>query len=126
MAEFQRKVNGIMNLKINRLKKLAVAVLTLSLLALGALNSASVPTRAAGQQEQQDVAALYTSKCAMCHGAKAEKKFNADLSEAELVDAILKGKKGEKPPFMPGYETKGINADQAKALVVHMKQLKGS
>jgi cytochrome c553 len=125
VVESPRKVNGFMNLKINRVKKLAVALLTLSLLALGALNSASVPTRAASQ-EQQDVAAMYTSKCAMCHGAKAEKKFNAELPEAEQVEAVLKGKKGEKPPFMPAYEPKGVNAEQAKALVNHMKQLKGS
>jgi hypothetical protein len=37
---------------------------------------------------------------------------------------VLKGKKGEKPPNMPGYEEKGINEDQAKALVAHMKSLK--
>ena len=115
-----------MNLKINHVKKLAVALLTLALLALGALNSTTRRTRAASQEPQQDVAAMYTSKCAMCHGAKAEKKFNAELPEAEMVDTILKGKKGEKPPFMPAYEPKGVNADQAKALAAHMKQLKGS
>jgi cytochrome c553 len=114
----------MMKAKMDGVKKLAVALLTLSLLALGALNTASVRTRAAGQE--QDVAAMYTAKCAMCHGAKSEKKFDTTLSEAELVDAILKGKKGEKPPFMPAYEPKGVTADQAKALVNHMKQLKGS
>jgi hypothetical protein len=32
--------------------------------------------------------------------------------------------KGEKPPSMPAYESKGINADQAKALLDYMKSLK--
>jgi hypothetical protein len=30
----------------------------------------------------------------------------------------------EKPPNMPGFAEKGITADQAKALVAHMKSLK--
>lgn len=113
-----------MKAKTDRVKKLAVALLTLSLLAVGALKTASVPTRAAS--EDQDVAAMYTAKCVMCHGAKAEKRFDPALAEDELVNAILKGKKGEKPPFMPAYEPKGVTPDQAKALVNHMKQLKGS
>jgi len=37
----------------------------------------------------------------------------------------LKGKKMEKPPNMPGYEAKGINEEQAKALLAHMKSLRG-
>jgi len=41
-----------------------------------------------------------------------------------MVQAILKGKKGEKPPNMPAFEEKGITADQAKELVALMKQLK--
>jgi cytochrome c553 len=114
----------MMKAKTDRAKKLAVALLALPLLAVGALNTASTGTRAAG--EDQDAATMYTAKCAMCHGAKAEKKFDPALSEDELVNAILKGKKGEKPPFMPAYEPKGVTADQAKALVNHMKQLKGS
>jgi hypothetical protein len=38
--------------------------------------------------------------------------------------AFLKGVKGEKPPFMPAFEAKGITADQAKALAAHMKSIK--
>jgi hypothetical protein len=41
-----------------------------------------------------------------------------------MVEAVLKGKKGEKPPNMPAYQEKGITEDQAKALVAHMKSLK--
>ena len=109
--------------RINRLKKFAVALIVLPLLAAGLLNSVSVRTRAA---DTQDAAALYTdNKCAVCHGAKAEKKFDATKPEAEMVEAILKGKKGEKPPNMPAYEPKGMTEDQAKALVAYMKQLTG-
>ena len=71
-----------------------------------------------------DAAATYKAKCVACHGATAEKKFNATLSDTELVDAVLKGKKGEKPPNMPAYQDKGINEEQAKALVAYMKSLK--
>jgi hypothetical protein len=37
---------------------------------------------------------------------------------------VLKGKKSEKPPNMPGYEEKGIAEDQAKLLVAYMKSMK--
>ena len=70
--------------------------------------------------------AYYNSKCVACHGKKAEKKFDATLADDQLVDAILKGKKGEKPPNMPAYGEKGVTEDQAKALVAHMKQLKAA
>ncbi|HEX7334606.1 MAG TPA: cytochrome c [Pyrinomonadaceae bacterium] len=78
----------------------------------------------AGNEQDFDVAATYKSKCVACHGAAAEKKFDATLADADLVQIVLKGKKGEKPPFMPSYEEKGINEEQAKALVAHMKSLK--
>ena len=64
-----------------------------------------------------DAAATYKAKCVACHGPKAEKKFDATRADEQLLEAILKGAKGEKSPNMPAYETKGINADQAKALV---------
>jgi mono/diheme cytochrome c family protein len=71
-----------------------------------------------------DAAATYKGKCTVCHGASAEKKFDATLADADLVQIVLKGKKGEKPPFMPAYAEKGVTEDQAKALVAHMKSLK--
>jgi mono/diheme cytochrome c family protein len=82
---------------------------------------ASVPARTA---TQDDPAALYKSKCFACHGATAEKKFEATKPDEELIQTVLKGKKMEKPPSMPGYEEKGITADQAKALVTFMKSQK--
>jgi cytochrome c5 len=73
-----------------------------------------------------DTAAYYKAKCVMCHGKKAEKKFDASLTEDQMVEAVLKGKKGEKPPHMPAYGEKGVTADQAKALIAHMKELKAA
>lgn len=73
---------------------------------------------------QDDTAALFKSKCFACHGATAEKKFDATKADDELIQIVLKGKKLEKPPHMPAYEEKGITADQAKALVAFMKSQK--
>lgn len=77
-----------------------------------------------GNEQDFDASATYKAKCVACHGAAAEKKFDVTIADADLVQIVLKGKKGEKPPFMPGYEEKGINEEQAKALVAHMKSLK--
>lgn len=82
---------------------------------------ASVPARTA---PQDDAAALYKTKCFACHGATAEKKFDATKADADLIAIVLAGKKMEKPPNMPGFEERGITADQAKALVAYMKSLK--
>jgi mono/diheme cytochrome c family protein len=111
-----------MKVTVNRLKTFAIALIALPLLTALMLNSASVPTRAA--IEDFDAAATFKAKCAMCHGATADKHFDPAKPEEQLVEAILKGKKAEKPPNMPAYEEKGINADQAKALVNFMKQAK--
>ena len=78
------------------------------------------------QAQPSDTAAYYTAKCVMCHGKKAEKKFDATIADDQMVDAILKGKKAEKPPNMPAYGEKGVTAEQAKALVDHMKHLKAT
>ena len=80
----------------------------------------SVPARTTGD----DDAALYKSKCAMCHGATAEKKVDKTKADDELIQTVLKGKKLEKPPNMPAFEERGITADQAKALVGYVKSLK--
>ena len=80
----------------------------------------------AASQEQFDAAATYKAKCVACHGQKAEKKFNTSLPDQELIDAVLNGKKPEKPPNMPAYGEKGITAEQAKTLIEHMKGLKSA
>jgi len=64
------------------------------------------------------------TKCVACHGATAEKKFDAAQADDELIQSVLKGKKPEKPPNMPAFEERVITADQAKALVAFMKSLK--
>jgi mono/diheme cytochrome c family protein len=71
-----------------------------------------------------DAAAVYKAKCAACHGPAAAKWFDTNLSDEELVQAILKGKKGEKPPYMPEFASKGITEETAKALVAHMRSLR--
>jgi mono/diheme cytochrome c family protein len=79
-----------------------------------------------GDPSASDPAAYYKAKCVACHGQKAEKKFDTTMAEDQMLDAVLKGKKAEKPPNMPGFEAKGVNADQAKALIAYMKQLKAA
>jgi mono/diheme cytochrome c family protein len=93
----------------------AIAILSALVFSVGAQGTDPDPN---------DAGAFYKAKCTACHGPKADKRFDAALPEDQLVDAILKGKKGEKPPNMPGYEAKGVNGDQAKSLVNYMKQLK--
>lgn len=93
----------------------AAALFTAALIAVPAARATQEPT---------DPAAYYKAKCFACHGAKAEKRFDATLPEEQMVEAILKGKKVEKPPNMPSFEAKGVTADQAKALATYMKQLK--
>lgn len=102
-------------------KTLMLATVVAMLVAGSALISAAAR---ANNPDDFDAAAVYKTKCLACHGATAEKKFNTTLSDADLVQAVLRGKKGEKPPNMPAYEEKGINEEQAKALVAHMKSLK--
>jgi len=88
------------------------------------ISAAVFASATAASQDQFDAAATYKAKCVACHGQRAEKKFNTTLADQELIDAVLNGKKPEKPPNMPAYGEKGITADQAKALVEHMKGLK--
>lgn len=79
---------------------------------------------AQGEVQPSDPAAYYKAKCVACHGPKADKKFDPALTDEQMIDAILKGKKPEKPPNMPAYGEKGVNQEQAKALLDHMKQLR--
>lgn len=103
-------------ISINRLQKPAFVLAGVMIAATFLI--ASVPARTT---TQDDVAALYKTKCFACHGATAEKKFDATKADDELIQVVLKGKKLEKPPNMPGFEEKGITADQATALVGFMK-----
>ena len=104
-----------------RIKFLAIALVIVP--AIGILIFNSGPVKAVSTTKA-DVAGDYKAKCAACHTATAAKFFDTSLADADLVQIILKGKKGEKPPYMPAFETKGINEDQAKALVAYMRGLR--
>jgi mono/diheme cytochrome c family protein len=106
-------------MKLNQTKKLGIAAV-----AAATLMSVSLLTIPARSANQDAAAATYKGKCIACHGAKAEKKFDAALPDTDLVKFVLSGKKGEKPPNMPAYGDKGVTEDQAKALVAYMKSLK--
>lgn len=110
-----------MRLTITRLVNLAAAVAGASLLATFVL--VSVHARPV-VDDQFDAAGTFKTKCVACHGAKAEKKFDATLSDVDLSQIVLKGKKPEKPPNMPAFEERGITSDQATALVTYMKSIK--
>jgi mono/diheme cytochrome c family protein len=106
-------------MKLSRL-----AVILLAVFALSAATCAYA---------QDDVAALYKSKCQVCHGPEGKgdtpagtklgaKDFHspevAKLSDQELVDITKKGK-----DKMPGYDGK-LTDDQIKSLVKYIRQLK--
>ena len=105
------------------LKIATMIVMLAGLLSAVALVSARARTESA---EDFDAVATYKSKCVACHGQKAEKKFDSSLPDEQLIDIVMKGKKPEKPPNMPAYGDKGVTAEQAKALVEQMKQLKSA
>ena len=75
----------------------------------------------------QDAAALYKSKCAMCHGADGMKAAGHDLSsaavqkesDADLAAVITDG----KPPKMPKYGDK-LKPEEIKGLVAYIRTLK--
>lgn len=90
----------------------------------GVVPDASAETLMPPVLVEDDAATIYKAKCAMCHTPKATKHFDLEKSDEHHVNAILKGMKGEKPPYMPEYETKGIDEAKAKALVAYMRQLR--
>ena len=95
-------------------------------LSVTALLSGMLVVVAARTKAPAEPADTYKTKCVACHGKKAEKKFDTSMSDDQMVEAVLKGKKAEKPPNMPAYGAKGVTAEQAKALVDYMKQLKAT
>lgn len=108
-----------MRLRITRVKQ--VGLVLAGVMMAATLLIASAPARATADD---DSGALYKSKCAMCHGQTAEKKFDAAKGDDDLMQIVLKGKQAEKPPNMPAFADRGITADQAKALVAFMKSQK--
>jgi mono/diheme cytochrome c family protein len=105
-----------------RLKLLIVTIFAFAALFMSGMRSEL--TANAEPAVSDDLEAFYKTKCAMCHGPKAVKAFDTELSDEELVRAILDGKKAEKPPHMPAYRDKGVDEEKAQALVTFMRQLK--
>ena len=108
-------------MRIAYLKNIGIAVSGLILFAMVFLVAGAAQTDVV---KFVDEASYYKDgKCVVCHGQKAEKKFDVSKTEDEMVEAVMKGKKVEKPPNMPGYAEKGIDAGQAKALIAYMKSI---
>ena len=84
----------------------------------------AMPTIAAAAD---DGAAIYKSKCAMCHGPNGEGKMGPKLAgepmtEAQIADQITKGTPGKKAPHAKPIA--GLTADQANAVAAYVKSLK--
>ena len=106
------------------MKTLKIMTITAMLAAFfAAVVMVSAAPRTKGE-DQFDAGASYKAKCVACHGPTAAKKFDAAKSDADHAQIVLKGKKAEKPPHMPGYEEKGMTLDQANALVAYMRSIK--
>src|SRR3954447_23912737 len=110
-----------------------MSLYTIKLMTVGLMIAAAVgvsafksPNVGATVITSDDAATTYKAKCAMCHKPDASKFFDPALSDDDLVQAILKGKKAEKPPNRPSFGEKNITEDQAKELVAYMKGLKSS
>jgi mono/diheme cytochrome c family protein len=100
---------------------LAIVIFAIAVAAVAGLRTTPVTVSAAAAD---DPSTVYKTKCAMCHGPKSEKFYDPAKSVDEHVDTVMKGKKGEKPPFMPGFEAKGMTRDEAKGLVEYMQGLR--
>jgi len=75
----------------------------------------------------EDGAAIFKTKCAMCHGAAGEGKSGpalkgTALTAAQIADVLEKGAPGKKAPH--GKAVAGITADQAAAVAAYVKSLK--
>jgi cytochrome c6 len=75
----------------------------------------------------EDGAAIYKTKCAMCHGAAGEGKVGpalkgTKLTEAQVADLLTKGEAGKKAPH--GKAVAGLTEEQAKAVATFVKGLK--
>ena len=71
-----------------------------------------------------DPTTFYKPNCEECHGTAAEKRFNPDNPEGQMIDAILNGAKAEGSKDMPAFNQKGIDEARARALIAYMKSIK--
>ena len=84
-------------------------------------------TLASSMAWAQDGAALYKTKCAMCHGPAGEGKTGpalagTKLTAAQISDVLTKGAEGKKAPH--GKPVAGISAEQASAVAGYVVTLK--
>ncbi len=107
-------------MKTNRTKLIAIIFFAIPLFLLTVFNVTPVTVGAAVDEP----AAAYKAKCAACHLPNASKFYDAAKPDEQHVEVIMKGKKGEKPPFMPGFEAKGMTEGEAKGLAAYMRGLK--
>ena len=71
-----------------------------------------------------DPAVTFKAKCAACHTPTASKFYDPTHSDDVHLQAIMKGRKGEKPPYMPAFGEKGMTEDEAKGMAAYLKTLK--
>jgi mono/diheme cytochrome c family protein len=77
-----------------------------------------------------DGAAMYKTKCAVCHGAdgqgkpaiKAPSLKETKLDVNQIVAHLMKGEPASKPPHNHGIP--GLKEDDAKAIAEYVKTLK--
>jgi mono/diheme cytochrome c family protein len=100
------------------MKRFVFAVVTIALLAIPLAAWAA-----------EDGAALYKSKCAICHGAAGEGKPDkypavkgTALTPEKIAELLEKGVAGKKAPHAKPINA--ITADQAKAMADFVKGLK--
>jgi mono/diheme cytochrome c family protein len=105
----------------NHIKLLAVIFFALPLLLLTMFKGTPVKVAAS---TFDDPAATFKAKCAACHTPTASKFYDPAHSDEVHVQTILKGKKGEKPPYMPAFGEKGMTQAEAEGLAAYMKTLK--
>ncbi len=95
------------------MKKLVVILVSVGLVLL------AVPMFAA------DGAALYKTKCAVCHGAdgKGKTPLNTPAVQKLSVDDLVKVTTDGKAPKMPAYKGK-LTPEEIKAVAEHIKTFK--
>ena len=110
-------------MRVNQVKLFAIILFAIALSVTMIYKSAPANAAAAAAPFEEP-AVIYKAKCLACHTATASKFFDVAKTDDEHAVIIMKGKKGEKPPFMPGFEAKGMVEADAKALVVYMRSLR--
>ena len=107
---------------LNQVKLIAIVLFVVAVAAVTVFRTTPVTVQAAAVAD--DTATVFKTKWRMCHTRRRRKFYDPAKSEDEHIDTVMKGKKGEKPPFMPGFEAKGMTRDDAKTLVEYMQSLR--